>query len=227
MKMSGALCLRGLVVGMFLVGIAGAGTAGPRQGVPDLSGSWTSFTPAGVNGGLNTFTQSGNRVTIRHPNGQSTAAYLSDASTLVVQPWNSTGKVNAEGTRIEIQGGSMNGWTFVKEPAPADPGDTIEGVYIDQLEPDTTWYIIKIAEGRYQGKIRESPPGTFVKYTLIGNYSNGEWRGKITSTTGTFDGWEAATFRLKFSDDRRAITGAYTFWDNWEKYHNQLEAKKR
>jgi hypothetical protein len=224
MKMSGALRRHGFVVGMIMMGIIGTETVRAHQSMPDLSGRWTSFTPAGVNGGSNTFTQNGSRISIRHPNGQTTAAYIADASTLVVQDWHSTGRINAAQTRIEIQGGSMNGWTFVKEKG-AD--DNIEGTYIDQMTPHSIWEITKIADGRYQAKIREEPPGTYVAYTLIGDYSGGEWSGKITATNGTFDGWEAATFRLKFSDDRRRIDGAYTFWNNWEKYNNKLGAKKK
>jgi hypothetical protein len=234
MKMEKGLRRRVLLVGIFILGIMGAAAVVARQSVPDLAGKWTGFTPAGVNGGVNTFTQNGNSIIMRHPNGQTTAATVTGSSTLVVQAWNSTGRINAARTRIEIQGGSMDGWTFVKEgTADENTGakqaadDSIEGTYIDQSDPHTIWEITKIAEGRYQAKIREAPPGTFVAYTLIGNYSNGAWEGKITATTGTFDGWEAATFRLKFSDDRRTVTGAYTYWNLWDKYNYKIGAKKK
>ena len=128
----------------------------------------------------------------------------------------------------------MNGWAFVKEGtadgntgAKPSSDDSIEGTYIDQADPYKIWVITKLADGRFQAKIQVPPPGGYVAYTLVGNYSNGDWEGKITATEGTFDGWEAATFRLKFSDDRRTIAGAWTFWNNWATYHYNLGAKKK
>ena len=50
---------------------------------------------------------------------------------------------------------------------------------------------------------------------------------QITQTDGTFDGWEDARFRLDFSADRRTITGAFTFWNNWAKYNYKLGATKK
>ena len=239
MKKSRFLRRRVHLVGIFVLGIIGAVAAVAGQTVPDLSGKWTGFTPTGVNGGVNAFTQSGSNIIMRHPNGQTTAATITGASTLVVQAWGSTGSINAARTRIVFQGGSMSGWTFVKEGAADDnagasdsSGGSLEGTYIDQSDPNTMappaiWVIKKLADGQYQAKIQQAPPGTYVAYTLTGNFYNGAWEGRITATNGTFDGWEAATFRLKVSDDRRTITGAFTYWNNWAKYNYKIGATKK
>ena len=231
MKKSESLRRRVLLVGIFILGFMGGVAAVAGQGVPDLTGKWTGFTPAGVNGGVNSFTQSGNSITMHHPNGQATTATITSASTLAVQAWGSTGQISADRTRIVFQGGSMNGWTFVKEGTAGDntsaSGGSIEGTYIDQADAHKIWVITKLANGQYQGKIQEAPPGRYVSNTLVGGYSNGHWEGKITQTDGTFDGWEDARFRLDFSADRRTITGAFTFWNNWAKYNYKLGATKK
>jgi hypothetical protein len=239
MKISKSFHRRVLLVGIFIFGLWGGVAAVAGQAAPDLSGKWTGFTPTGVNGGENTFTQSGANITMRHPNGQTTGATIIGASTLAVQAWGSTGSINSARTRIVFQGGSMNGWTFVKEGAADDntggsnsSSGSLEGTYIDQsdpltMKPPAIWVIKKLADGQYQAKIQEAPPGGYVAYTLTGNYSNGDWSGKITATNGTFDGWEAATFRLKVSDDRKTITGAYTYWNNWATYNYKIGATKK
>ena len=161
-----------------------------------FTGKWTGFTPAGVNGGVNSFTQSGNSITMHHPNGQATTATITSASTLAVQAWGSTGQISADRTRIVFQGGSMNGWTFVKGGAAGDntgaPGDSVEGTYIDQSDPHKIWIITKLADGQYQGKIQEAPPGRYVSNTLVGGYSNGHWEGKIELPPKNWTGGEGA-----------------------------------
>ena len=109
-------CLALLLVG------AGPGPSASAQGLPDLSGRWVGYNPEGKDAGTNTITQTGKDLTIHHPNGQVTSGgYLVDAGSLVIPVWGTTGKLSQSATRIDLEGGSMGGWHFVKEGA-GSPG---------------------------------------------------------------------------------------------------------
>jgi hypothetical protein len=217
-----------LVLALTCTGLA---WAGPPQGLPDLSGQWTGFNPAGQNAGVNTLRQNGSSIV--HPNGQSIGATLADRSAVSSLDWSAPGRFNASSTQFRFEGGSMNGWKLVKEDdGIVDIASTqapIDGTWADTSpggEPNRIWVITKVTDTRFEGTLkRRTGDGWFLK--VIGEFSGNLWSGKITCNNCTFDGWEAATFKLTLSDDGNTLSGGYTYWNNWPTYNYPLSAKRQ
>ena len=85
------------------------------QGIPDLTGRWTIYTPDGQNAGINRIAQSGANITIYHPNGQVTSGgYIIDRNSLEIPAWGSKGRINANATRIDFLTGSQKGYYMIR-----------------------------------------------------------------------------------------------------------------
>ena len=82
----------------------------------DLNGVWIGYNAQGQDLGANKVTQEGKSITFVHPNGQITrGGYIVDATSIFVPAWGSKGIINASRTRIDFQGGSLNGIYMVRK----------------------------------------------------------------------------------------------------------------
>lgn len=89
---------------------------GAPQANADLTGTWVGYNAKGDDLGANQVTQDGKSITFVHPNGQITrGGYIVDATSIFVPVWGSTGIINASRTRIDFQGGSLNGIHLIRK----------------------------------------------------------------------------------------------------------------
>jgi hypothetical protein len=82
----------------------------------DLTGVWAGYSAQGEDLGANQVTQEGKSITFVHPNGQVTrGGYIVDENSIYVPVWGSKGIINSSRTRIDFQGGSLNGIYLVRK----------------------------------------------------------------------------------------------------------------
>jgi hypothetical protein len=82
----------------------------------ELTGTWIGFNAKEENLGENKVTQDGKSITFVHPNGQITrGGYIVDATSIFVPVWGSKGIINSSRTRIDFQGGSLNGIHLIRK----------------------------------------------------------------------------------------------------------------
>jgi len=96
-------------------GVERAKPAAPDSQPVDLTGIWIGYNAKGDDLGANTITQTGKNITIVHPNGQVTrGGYIVDESSIYVPVWGSKGKISTDCSRIDFEGGSVNGISLVR-----------------------------------------------------------------------------------------------------------------
>lgn len=93
-----------------------ANPLGTTPSAVNLTGTWVGFNAKGVDLGANQVTQDGKSITFVHPNGQVTrGGYIVDTTSIFVPAWGSKGIINADRTRIDFQGGTLNGIHLIRK----------------------------------------------------------------------------------------------------------------